>query len=312
MKNIKTEIASAKKKRQRSLSDNLCKFLAEKNPEAFINWLTHENIEGDIEILKTELQRESIRADAAFLTAMLKRIFHLEFQTTIKSVPPIEIRMLDYYIGFKRKFLDYGIKQFLIVLKDTGEAIPDKYEDDDLFFRYTVVKMWEQSPQDLMKDKTLLPLSVLCQADVDAKKLLGDIAKKIGEIKDKNEQRDLTEITSAFAGLRFPKDLVYQMLRRSEMLEESVVVQDWMERGLQKGLEKGLQQGLQQGLRQGVRQGEAHIVLLLVEKLFGKASARMQRQIENLPTKKLESLSKALLDFESKKELTDWLAKNTK
>lgn len=84
------------------------------------------------------------------------------------------------------------------------------------------------------------------------------------------------------------------------MLEESVIVQDWIERGLQKGLQQGL------------HRGEAHIVLLLAEKLFGKISVKTRKQIENLPIKKIESLSKAMLDFESKKELTDWLAKHGK
>jgi predicted transposase YdaD len=292
------------KKKMRLSGDNICKFLAEKNPIAFIKWILHGQDVGEIKILKTELQRESIRADAAYLVELLKKIFHLEFQTTIKSNPPIEIRMLDYHVGFKRVFLDYGIKQFLIVLKDTGEPIPDRYEDEDIFFRYTVIKMWEQSPQELMKDKVLLPLSVLCKTDGDEKKLLRDVAKKISEVKDIDERRELTEMTSIFAGLRFPKDLIYQMLRRSDMLEESVIVQDWVERGLQKGLQQGLQQGL--------HRGEAQIVLLQIEKLFGKISVKTRRQIENLPIKKIESLSKALLDFESKKELTDWLAKHSK
>jgi hypothetical protein len=69
---------------------------------------------------------------------------------------------------------------------------------------------------------------------------------------------------------------------------------------------------LQQGLQQGLHRGEAQIVLLQIEKLFGKISVKTRRQIENLPIKKIESLSKALLDFESKKELTDWLAKHSK
>ena len=43
--------------------DNLCKYLAETYPEQFAEWLLGERVD-NLEVLKTELQIEPIRADS--------------------------------------------------------------------------------------------------------------------------------------------------------------------------------------------------------------------------------------------------------
>jgi len=157
-------------KQTRRTSDNLCKFLAEKYPDQIVEWLFGIKNK-HLKILKTEMQRESIRADSAILFEAENTILHVEFQTIIKSVPPMPLRMLDYYIGFKRKFPDKKIKQVLVVLKNTGENVPARYEEERWFFVYDVVKMWEQSPRTLMKHKGLLSLASLCRTRSDGEKL---------------------------------------------------------------------------------------------------------------------------------------------
>lgn len=64
--------------------DNLCKILAEKYPRDFTRWLLNQEPR-TIEILKTELSIEPIRADSVTFMQTENRILHLEFQTTIKS-----------------------------------------------------------------------------------------------------------------------------------------------------------------------------------------------------------------------------------
>jgi predicted transposase YdaD len=44
--------------------DNLCKLLAEKHPDCFATWLLGEPSTTPIEVLKTELSIEPIRADS--------------------------------------------------------------------------------------------------------------------------------------------------------------------------------------------------------------------------------------------------------
>ena len=55
------------------------------------------------------------------------------------------------------------------------------------------------------------------------------------------------------------------------MLEESVVYQDILQKGVQQGLQQGVQQGLQR---------ERNLVLRQLERLLGKLPVRTRKQIE--------------------------------
>jgi predicted transposase/invertase (TIGR01784 family) len=289
------------KHKPRIASDNLCKYLTEKYPALFILWLFGVKVKS-LKILKTEIIREPIRADAVILVETEDTIFHIEFQTTVKSDPPIEFRMLDYYVGLKRKFFGKKIEQILVVLKDTGEPVPDRYEDEKVSSHFYVVKMWEEDATKLLKHKELLPLAVLCRAK-DEKKLLKDVADKIIKIKNKNERREQLNIAQMFAGLRFSGKLIYEALRGGDMLEESVIVQDWMQRGLQKGLQQGLQQGLQR---------EKRLVMKQLERRFGKLSQKRRKQVKDLSIEEIEMLGETIFDLEDKAELTKWLDKHSR
>jgi len=71
------------------------------------------------------------------------------------------------------------------------------------------------------------------------------------------------------------------------MLEESVVYQDI--------------------LQKGVQQGERNLALRLLARRFGKLPAKVRKQIERLSVEEIEQLGEALLDFKTKAELTAWL-----
>ena len=78
------------------------------------------------------------------------------------------------------------------------------------------------------------------------------------------------------------------------MLEESVVYQDI----LQKGVQKGLQQGLQR---------ERRLIMRQLDQLIGKLSTKTRKQIEELSADQLEELGEALIGFRSEKDLTAWI-----
>ena len=59
--------------------DNTLKYLVEQYPEQFVSWLLSSE-PTDIQILKTELSLEPIRADAVIFLQIANRILHLEFQ----------------------------------------------------------------------------------------------------------------------------------------------------------------------------------------------------------------------------------------
>lgn len=294
--------AKSSDKPKRSQSDNLCKRLAEQYPAQFAAWLFGVS---QVTVQKTELSREPIRADAVIFSHAGVETLHAEFQTTSKSAVPMPLRMLDYYVGLKRKQPHRGVRQALIVLKQTGGEIPDRYEDEWTVHRYHVVKLWEQDPAELLKYEGLLPLATLCRAD-SGEKLLNEVAAHIKRIKSRERRRETLNFSRVLAGLRYDKDIVYRILKESDMLEESVVYQDIFQKGAQKGEQKGERRGLQKGL-----QHERHLVLRQLERLLGKLPAKVQKQVDQLDFEQLAALGQALFDFTSEKELAAWLKRQT-
>lgn len=276
----------------RSKNDDLCKYLAEEYPEQFARWLF--GTRGKVRVEKTELSRDPIRADSVIFSSSENETLHTEFQTTRKSAVALPLRFLDYYVGLKRKRPTRRVRQVLVVLKPTTEPVPDHYEDECTMHRYTVVKMWEQDPAELLAHEGLLPLATLCRTE-SSERLLQEVAQGIAQIKVRKRQAEATNWARMLAGLRYNRKLISSILKESDMLEESVIYQDI------------LRKGRKQGLQQGVEQGERKLTLRLLERRFGKLSRPVQQKIERLVVEQVEALGEALLDFQSKEDLTRWL-----
>jgi predicted transposase YdaD len=286
-------------KQARGVSDNLCKRLAEEYPAQFARWLF--GVDGNVKVEKTEMSREPIRADSVIFSRGASETLHAEFQTTMKSEVPLPLRLLDCYVGLKRLNPSRRVRQALIVLKETGEKIPDRYQDERTVHSYDVVKLWEEDPAELMKYEGLLPLATLCRTD-SSEKLLKEVAEKIRRIKSRERRRETLNWSRVLAGLRYDKILITRILKESDMLEESVIYQDIFHKGEQKGEKKGLQEGAEQEARK--------VAIRLLELRFGKVSRSVQQQIDRLEVEQLEALCEALLEFRSKENLTRWLKKH--
>lgn len=274
--------------------DNTCKYLAEKFPAAFVQWLLPIDRPTTIEVLKTELIQEPIRADSlAFLQAD-NQILHLEFETLPYSDPPMPFRMLDYYVRLKRQY-SCSINQVVIFLQQTAseQAFVSEYRDDNTRHRYRVIRLWEEDPALLLSVPGLLPLATLSQTN-SPRTLLEQVASRIATIEEPNQQADLLACSQVLAGLRFEKNLIRQLFRK-ETMRESVIYQEIREDGLQEGLQQG-------------RQREAlSFVTRQLTRRFGTIAPEMQEQIQTLSIEELEDLGEALLDFSEATDLANWL-----
>lgn len=130
--------------------DNTCKYLAEKYPGDFARWLLVSDT-SDIQVLKTELNLEPIRADSVTFLQISNQILHLEFQTTPKSKTPLDFRMLDYYTRLKREYW-CEIEQVLIFLQATSSEVVfnTQYVDKKTRHLYRVIRLWEEDPTPLL------------------------------------------------------------------------------------------------------------------------------------------------------------------
>jgi predicted transposase YdaD len=269
--------------------DNTCKYLAENYPGDFARWLLSIDTK-DIQVLKTELNLEPIRADSVTFLQTSNQILHLEFQTTPKSKTPLDFRMLDYYTRLKREYW-CEIQQVLIFLQPTSSEIvfQTQYLDTNTTHRYRVIRLWEEDPTPLLANPALLPLATLAKAD-SPRDLLTQVAAAVDMIEETDQRQNISACVQVLAGLRFEKNLIQQLFTE-EIMQESVIYQDI----------------LQKGEERGKKQEALQLILRLLTRRFTAIGSEIEQQIRTLSITQLEDLAEALLDFNSQNDLVNYL-----
>jgi hypothetical protein len=70
-----------------------------------------------------------------------------------------------------------------------------------------------------------------------------------------------------------------------------------------------IKEGRKEGRKEGIQEGSAALTVRQLQRRLGRVSARTRDRICGLPLEELEELGVALLDFDTSKDLTAWLAK---
>jgi predicted transposase/invertase (TIGR01784 family) len=272
--------------------DNCCKLLAEKYPEQFASWLLGQPTQS-VEVLKTELSIEPIRADSVILLRTQGRILHIEFQVKLESEPPLPLRFLDYWVRLYRLFR-VPIVQVLILLRPPAEGteIESAFVMGTTRHEYRVVKLWEQDPALFLNDPALLPLATLAAGE--SKGLLERTAAQVSKIELESQRKEISAYAQLMAGLRFNKKLIYQVFREG-MMRESVIYQDILQEGEQKGRQEGRQEG------------ELALILRQLTRRVGTITPEVEAQVRRLSLTQLDNLGEALLDFSLAADLDSWL-----
>jgi predicted transposase YdaD len=273
--------------------DNVCKVLAEKYPADFVRWLIAEE-STNVKVLKTELSLEPIRADSVTFLQTANQILHIEFQTLTQSNPAIPFRMLDYSVRLKRQY-KCPVVQVVVFLQETDDeiAFTEEYVDDTTRHRYRAVRMWEQDSSLFLSNSALLPLAPLCRTD-SPRDLLSQVAQEVAKISDRETRQNTAAYTEILAGLRFEKDLIRQLLSE-DIMQESVIYQDILQKGEQKGEQKEAFRFLNRQLN----------------RRFGEIDSSVIERIRILSTEELEALGEEFLSFSNVSDLVTWLERNT-
>jgi predicted transposase/invertase (TIGR01784 family) len=279
--------------------DNLCKFLSEKYPDRFAQWLLGE-MPTSVEILKTELSLEPIRADSITFLKTQDRILHIEFQVQVLTDPPLPLRMLDYWVRLHRLYR-LPITQVLVLLKQpkAGTVIETEFHLEQTRQRYRVVCMWEESPEVFLQDPALIPLAVLAQSE-NPEQLLTQVSQRLDMIESPGQRQEAATCSQVLARLRFKKELI-QGLFRERIMRESVIYQDILQEGREEGRREGRQEGRQEG--------ETALILRQLTRRLGTIAVPpdVQERVRGLSITQIEDLAEALLDFSHPTDLMNWL-----
>jgi len=269
--------------------DNVCKVLAEKYPTEFVNWLLAEEVT-KVKVLKTELSLEPIRADSVIFLQTAKGILHIEFQTRTISNPPLPFRMLDYAVRLIRQY-NLPVTQVVIFLQETNNeiAFTEEYINETTTHRYRVMRMWEQDSAIFLDKPALLPLAPLTKT-ASPQRLLSQVAQSVARISDRNTRQEIVAYTEILAGLKFEKRLIRQFLSE-DIMQESVIYQDI------------LQKGQQQGKEQGKQEEAFRFLMRQLARRFGEIDSSIIQRIQRLSTEQLEVLGEEFVDFSAISDL---------
>jgi predicted transposase/invertase (TIGR01784 family) len=273
--------------------DNLCKYLSEKYPDRFAQWLLGE-LPTSVEILKTELSVEPIRADYLTFLRTQDRILHIEFQVQVLTDPPLPLRMLDYWVRLHRRYR-LPVTQVLVLLKPpaAGITIESEFRMEGTQHPYRVVRMWEEDPEVFLQDPALLPLAVLAGAQ-STEQLLAQVSRRVDMIEEQGQRQEIAVCSQLLAGLRFDK-VVIQQFFRERVMRESVIYQEI----------------LQEGRQEGRQEGETTLILRQLTRRMGTLAPELEERIRGLSIAQLEDLAEALLDFSQPADLVTWLEGKT-
>jgi len=261
------------------------KYLAEQYPAEFIRWLLWVQPQ-DIQVLKTELTLEPIRADAVTFLQTANQILHLEFQTNPYSEPPIPFRMLDYSVRLKRQYRCALVQVVIFLQETTNEvAFTEEYRDNTTIHQFRVVRLWEQDSAPFLANPALLPLATLTRTD-SPQALLRQVAERVARIEDMQQRQNLAGCAGILAGLRFEGNLIRQFLRE-DMMRESVIYQDIWQRSRQ--------------------QEVLSLVMRLLNLRFGEVNSSLIERVRVLSVEQLEALVEALFNVSELADLVDWL-----
>lgn len=277
--------------------DNLCKYLAEKYPDRFASWLLGRPL-NRVEVIKTELSLEPIRADSVILLRTQERILHIEFQVQVPTGKPMPLRMLNYFVRLHWQY-NLPVTQVIIWLQQTNNpaVFENEFQLESTRHGYQVIRMWEQSPEPLLQDPALLPLAVLAAAD-NSTELLNQVASEVAKIESTVQRQEISASTEILAGLRFNRNLIRNLFRE-EIMRESVIYQDILEEGRKEGKKEGKKEG---------RQEEAlAMVMRPLTRRFGVLDGELQSRLGGLSVEELEDLIEALFDFLDVTDLVNWL-----
>ena len=187
------------------------------------------------------------------------------------------------------------MRQIVIYLSPTGSHLVHQtvFETTKMRHEFEIIRLWEQPTQPFLESTGLLPLAVLTQTS-DKAQTLRQVAAAVESISDRRVQSNIAASAGILAGLTLKQDFINQVLRR-EIMQQSVIYQEWRE------------EFLQEGRQEGRREASLAFVLKFLNRRVGSLLPEDEARIRGLSLAQLEDLGEALLDFTDGSDLQSWL-----
>lgn len=170
-------------------------------------------------------------------------------------------------------------------------------------FTYQVIKIWELSPDDLLKEGVgllpLVPLTAVSRPQL--RSVINRIATRLRSEVPRAVEADLWCATYVMLGLRFDEIVIETLLSNvRDIMRESVTYR----RIIAEGLAEGREQGFTEGHERGLSEGRFETILQIGTKRFGQPPKRVQEKLTAIKDPvQFDALINRLLKVSSWQEL---------
>jgi predicted transposase YdaD len=267
--------------------------LIDAGPADWVNYLAPKAglVPGPAEALDTDLS-VTAQADKAFrLFGPPATILHIELEGNPRLGVPADLLRYNVLLGHGREEYVYSV---IVLLRPKANAsdLTGVYTRPNLEFRYSVVRVWEETVAGLLAGgPTTAPLALLTNeaaSDVTAAAERVDVRLRQSDVGDRL-RGELWSFAGFFGGLRYDKDFVKQLVGRyGVILEDSAIYQE--------ALEKGVIRGRAEGRAEGRADEARRLLLIQSRKRFGAAPAS-ESALEGVgDTARLERMAERVLE----------------
>lgn len=157
------------------------------------------------------------------------------------------LRLIDYTVRFMLKY-ELEVFPLVILLRRTGQAT-GFYETGSLRFSYNIVRLWEESSEEYLKEVSLYPFIALTRGgelvlEEAENRLYSDTSISI------EKKADLLTAMAIFAGLK-DEELARKLIeRRRDIMIQSAAYRIIKEEGLREGMREGIREMVLEALNE--------------------------------------------------------------
>ena len=265
--------------------DIALKTLLECSRESFFRELMHIDLKEFQSIEELPTETVSVRSTdfpVKVIDADGRQLIHLiEFQSDWSRKKLLS--MIQYKTRYQEKY-ELPVKSTLILFRKNRKAV-DYYEDDELLFRFQLIKIWELPAKEFLNSRCLLPLVPLMKDGLSYTREVEDLLSQTEEERD--QKLDKLTIFGILLGLK-DKGLSQDYFRRRREIMIKYPMYEWiLEEGIEKGIEKGIEQGIQRGKLEGAHEKALETARAMLNKDY---SVNDIAELTGLSIQEIESL----------------------
>ena len=228
------------------------------------------------------------------------RLLHIELQSTNDRSMPF--RMAEYALAIMRRYGQYPV-QLLIYVGNARLRMAPEFRTEGMVCQYQQVDIRSLDASallasDRVEDNILAVLAGLDDSEAGIRSILVKVAKLKKPLREDALHHLL--VTCGIRGLaRVCKKELMTMPITSDLLSHDPLFASYIERGRRKGEKQGRAEGEKKGEKEGVKK----VVLLQLEKRFGRLPAPIAKRLAALSETQARELALAIIDAKSLKEL---------